>query len=82
VLDGLLPTIQAIIKTLGVLFQFTYSIDNSNRLVNLLFFDHTSLQLLRQHPFTFSLGCTYKNDGFNIVRFDHPEQAKIVGGAR
>lgn len=67
--DGL-PTIQAMVRSMGDAFQFHYSTDTSDRLVNLVFCEKASLELLRRWSYTIVLDATYKTNKFNMYLVD------------
>jgi MULE transposase domain len=65
-----LPAIQAMIRDLGDAFHFHYSLDEYQRLVNLIFIEKASLDLLRRWPYTIILDATYKTNKFGMYLVD------------
>jgi hypothetical protein len=55
---------------MGEAFQFHYSIDEQQRLVNLVFCEKMSLKLLQRWPYTIILDATYKTNKFNMYLVD------------
>ncbi|KIX02559.1 uncharacterized protein Z518_03471 [Rhinocladiella mackenziei CBS 650.93] len=62
VLDEGLPAIQALIRDLDGAFAHQEVLDEYNHLVHILFFQYSSLQLLRRWPFALAIDCTYKTN--------------------
>ena len=50
----------------GDRWQYTHQEDEYHRLVNILFFDNESLELLRLYPFSLTFDCTYKTNRFEL----------------
>jgi hypothetical protein len=65
-MDEGLPIIQALIRGLGDQFAHLECLDESHRLVHILFFQYTSLYLLRRWPFTIVIDCTYTTNRFGL----------------
>jgi hypothetical protein len=61
-LDGGLPAIQALIRDLDGAFAHQEVVDDHGHLVHILFFQYSSLQLLRRWPFALGIDCTYKTN--------------------
>jgi hypothetical protein len=65
-MDHGLPTINVMIKNLRTDYLYYYSLNNNNRLVNLIFFHKESVKILQRFCFTITLDYTYKTNRFNI----------------
>jgi hypothetical protein len=50
----------------GDRWQYTHQEDEYHRLVNILFFDNESLELLRLYPFSLTFDYTYKTNRFKL----------------
>jgi hypothetical protein len=57
-------------RDLGEAFYFHYSVDDHERLVNMVFFKKASLDLLRRWPYTIILDATYKTNKFSLYLVD------------
>jgi MULE transposase domain len=68
--DDNLPAVQALIRDMGESFHFHYSIDENERLVNLIFLEKSALDLLRRWSFTIVLDATYKTNKFGLYLVD------------
>ena len=68
--DDNLPAVQALIRDMGESFHFHYSIDENERLVNLIFLKKSTLDLLRRWSFTIVLNATYKTNKFRLYLVD------------
>jgi MULE transposase domain len=53
-------------KDLGTDYLYHHSLDNNNRLVNLIFFHKESVKILQRFHFAITLDCTYKTNRFNM----------------
>ena len=47
-------------------WQYTHQEDEYHRLVNILFFNNESLELLRLYPFSLTFDYTYKTNRFKL----------------
>jgi hypothetical protein len=68
--DHGLPAINAMMKDLGQEYLHHYSIDSTDRLVNLIFFHKESVTILQRFYFAITLDCTYKTNRFNMYLLD------------
>jgi Ni2+-binding GTPase involved in maturation of urease and hydrogenase len=68
--DQGLSAIQAMARDMGDAFYFHYSVDEVNRLLNLIFIEKASLDLLRRWPYTILLDATYKTNKFGMYLVD------------
>jgi hypothetical protein len=68
--DQGLSAIQAMARDMGDAFYFHYSVDEANRLLNLIFIEKASLDLLRRWPYTILLDATYKTNKFGMYLVD------------
>jgi MULE transposase domain len=68
--DQGLSTVQAMARDIGDAFYFHYSVDEANRLLNLIFIEKASLNLLRRWPYTIILDATYKTNKFGMYLVD------------
>jgi hypothetical protein len=57
-------------KDLGTDYLYHHSLNNNNRLVNLIFFHKESVKILQRFHFAITLDCTYKTNRFNMYLLD------------
>jgi hypothetical protein len=68
--DNSLPTIQAMIQSMGEAFSFHYSVDERQQLDSMVFIEKASLKLLQRWPYSIILDATYKTNKFGMYLID------------